>query len=246
MRLMEIERYDFKSCYSRPTRSYLNTLLTEDLILEFTPIISRIAKYRNSKTPTREYQHEFESIGWIGLFDALRLRDSESEFFEKYACSRIIGAIIDYQRALDHLTREHRNGYRKIEYTKALLAQELLREPAEFEVVKRTGFSYKEYSYILQKNKAGELANESGEVDSEVERLNSQNINELNFNESIVQLEKGLSCLSNKEIEIFHMRYIDELTCKEIGLHFKRSEAWASLRNTAILRKIRTKLEKIN
>jgi len=71
------------------------------------------------------------------------------EQFEAYASYRIRGAILDYLRALDPLSRKLRNAVRRIAAATRALTHELGRAPRDEEIAERLGIDIEEYHRTL-------------------------------------------------------------------------------------------------
>jgi RNA polymerase sigma factor for flagellar operon FliA len=91
------------------------------------------------------------SAGWIGLAEALQRRTASmnEEQFEAYASHRVQGAILDYLRSLDPLSRKLRGASRRISDSTAELASRLGRAPDEEEIAGELGLSLETYHQLL-------------------------------------------------------------------------------------------------
>ena len=82
----------------------------------YSPLVRRIALKAVRTLPRTVSLDDIVSAGWVGMSEALgrRPRGMPEEQFEAYSSYRIRGAILDYLRALDPLSRRLRLAAREI------------------------------------------------------------------------------------------------------------------------------------
>lgn len=84
-------------------------LTRDQQILSLSSVVQAVAKTYVYSTPKSITFQELESAAWRGAIEAVDTFDPERHtFLAVFAKKRIRGAILDYLRGLDHLTREHR------------------------------------------------------------------------------------------------------------------------------------------
>lgn len=122
-----------------------------DLFVRYSPLVRRIALRSVRTLPRSLTVDDIVSAGWVGMAEAIRRRPGEmpEEQFEAYASYRIRGAILDYLRALDPLSRKLRNAVRRIAAATRALTHELGRTPRDEEIAVRLGVSIEEYHQTL-------------------------------------------------------------------------------------------------
>lgn len=83
----------------------------DDQILSLAPLVHGIASsfYRSPSIPLADLQQ----AGWIGAIQAVDKYDGKSATLQAYARSRIVGAIRDFCRSQDHLTRQQRHNFKQ-------------------------------------------------------------------------------------------------------------------------------------
>src|SRR5262249_50323845 len=102
----------------------------------YQPLVRRIAMKLVRRVPRRSAPPDLMGAGWVGLVEALRKRESlaTEEEFEAYASHRVRGAILDYLRSLDPMTRKTRGASKQITAAIKTLSGALGRAPAETEI----------------------------------------------------------------------------------------------------------------
>jgi RNA polymerase sigma factor for flagellar operon FliA len=117
----------------------------------FMPLVRRIAMRTIRTLPSSITFDDILSAGWVGMAEALQRRSEgmQDEHFEAYASYRVRGAILDYLRALDPLSRKLRGASRRITSAAADLTQRLGRMPTEDEVAGELGLSLSAYQELL-------------------------------------------------------------------------------------------------
>jgi RNA polymerase sigma factor for flagellar operon FliA len=119
------------------------------------PLVRRIAMRTIRTLPSSITFDDILSAGWVGMAEALQRRSDgmQDEHFEAYASYRVRGAILDYLRALDPLSRKLRGASRRITTAASDLTQRHGRMPTEEEVAGELGLSLSAYQDLL-----GEIA----------------------------------------------------------------------------------------
>ena len=98
------------------------------LVKKYTPLVKFHTQRMLIGLPKNVRQEDIYSQGLFGLFDAIEKFDTERELvFETYASFRIKGAIIDYLRKEDWLSRASREKIKNIEKVTTQLEQSYLR-----------------------------------------------------------------------------------------------------------------------
>lgn len=117
----------------------------------YMPLVRRIAMRTIRTLPSSITFDDILSAGWVGMAEALQRRADgmEDEHFEAYASYRVRGAILDYLRALDPLSRKLRGASRRITTAASDLTQRLGRMPSEEEVAAELGLSLSAYQDLL-------------------------------------------------------------------------------------------------
>ncbi|MFO7578780.1 MAG: sigma-70 family RNA polymerase sigma factor, partial [Nitrosomonas halophila] len=134
------------------------TIDKEQFIIEYTPLVKRIAYHMMAKLPASVQVDDLIQAGMIGLMDAIgRYEGSYGRQFESYAAQRIRGSILDELRDADWLPRSLRKKMRQIEAAVRSLEQRLDHPPSEQELADELNMSLEEYQGALQDERGGQL-----------------------------------------------------------------------------------------
>jgi RNA polymerase sigma factor for flagellar operon FliA len=107
----------------------------EDLITTNLPLVGSIFRETMSRMPSHVSRDDLTSAGLTGLVQAARAYDaSRGVPFERYAATRIRGAILDDLRSLDWASRSVRRRARDLEEARSRLSNALGRTPTVAEV----------------------------------------------------------------------------------------------------------------
>jgi len=117
----------------------------------YLPLIRRIAMKMVRQLPRAITLDDLLSSGWTGLVEALRRRTPKmtEDEFEAYASQRIRGAILDYLRSLDPMSRRLRGASRNVTAAITTLIRRLGRQPEEEEIAAELGLDTESYQALL-------------------------------------------------------------------------------------------------
>ena len=117
----------------------------------YLPMVRRISMKLVRRLPSQITMDDLISAGWLGLVEALRKRSSipTEEQFESYAAHRVKGAILDYLRSLDPMTRKMRGASRQITLAIKTLTARSGRAPTEEEIASELGVELPAYHALL-------------------------------------------------------------------------------------------------
>ena len=112
-----------------------------DVIQAYTPLVRRIARRTARSVPASIAFEDILSAGWLGMAEALgrRQADMDDEHFEAYAARRVRGAILDFLRCLDPLSRSQRRARRQLTQLAGEIAAREGRLPTDEEMAKALG-----------------------------------------------------------------------------------------------------------
>lgn len=124
----------------------------QEIYERFSPMVRRMARKTMRTLPRSIALDDIESAGWVGMSEAILRRPEgmPDEQFEAYASYRIRGAILDYLRSLDPLSRRLRAVARELHQVTKTLTLRLGRVPGQDELAAEMGISLA----ALQKNLA--------------------------------------------------------------------------------------------
>jgi RNA polymerase sigma factor for flagellar operon FliA len=230
------------------------------LVEENLHIVEAVVRKIAPNLPHGVAREEIVSEGIMGLIEAAQKFDSKKGVkFEKWAEIRVRGAIIDYLRKTDIISRPSRLIIKQIAKTIKELQNKLGREPEDEEVAKELGMTLDEYRAELEKISCLSILSldevifdpESKEGKKLYEIITDEHISDpMNFavNSNLREIiEQALEKLDDKEREVIKMYYLDGFHMKEISKKLKVSESRISQIHSKAILKLRAELEgKIN
>ncbi len=202
--------------------------------------------------PPHVDREDLESYGVLGLIQALeRFRPQKGLKFETYALSRIRGAVLDYLRSLDPLTRTQRKNLREVIHVWREFESKEGREPTLEELAERVGLSIEELSWMVEQSKGNFLLSLEEEIPGSDNSL-GDTIREkrehvdpekvLEKKELMETLSEAIEELPERERVCLTLYYYEGLTLKEIGNIMGLGESRVSQLISRALLKIRAKI----
>ncbi|MGC4064338.1 MAG: RNA polymerase sigma factor FliA [Polyangiaceae bacterium] len=216
----------------------------QQLYERYTPLVRRIAMKTIRSLPSSVTLDDLLSAGWIGLAEALRRRTStmDEEQFEAYASHRVQGAILDYLRSLDPLSRKLRGASRRITEVTAELTRRLGRAPEEDEIAADLGLPLDEYHQLLTKIADAGLARleltdsiQDHTALSSPEQLTSQR-------ELVEQVAEAIDALPERLRTVLGLHYQEDCSFREIGEILGVTESRACQLHTEAVHRIRARM----
>ena len=117
----------------------------ETLITSTMPLVGHIVRETMGRVPSHVSRDDLTSAGLTALVQAAQHFDAERGVpFERYAATRIRGAILDELRSVDWASRSVRRRARDLEETRSRLATTLGRTPTVAEVATSLGMTIEE------------------------------------------------------------------------------------------------------
>jgi RNA polymerase sigma factor for flagellar operon FliA len=112
------------------------------LITSHMPLVGHIVRETMGRVPSHVSRDDLTSAGFTALVQAARAYDAERGVpFERYAATRIRGAVLDELRSVDWASRSVRRRARDLSETRSALANALGRTPTNAEVARAAGIS---------------------------------------------------------------------------------------------------------
>lgn len=208
------------------------------------PLVRRIAMKAVRSLPSNITLDDILSVGWVGMGSALQRRTPgmTDEHFEAYASHRIRGAILDYLRSLDPLSRKLRGASRRITEVMANLSTSLGRVPTSEEVAGELGMELDAYYGILADISEVGLARldlgtqdvESNDPSPEARASRVEMVHAIS--ESIEQLPERLQI-------VLALLYQEECSLKEVGEVLGVTESRACQLHAEAVHRIRALLQ---
>jgi RNA polymerase sigma factor for flagellar operon FliA len=210
----------------------------------FLPLVRRIAMRLIRSLPSSIALDDIISAGWVGLSEALQRcpPDMSDNDLEAYASYRVRGAILDYLRSLDPLTRKLRGASRKITQTVVALTQQLGRLPDEDEVAAGLGVTLDAYHELLRE--IGEAGFARLDIDM-VEPSSHDPSPEAQVlkRDMASRVATAISQLPERLQLVLGLHYQEECTLREIGAVLGVSESRACQLHAEAIQLVRALLE---
>ncbi|MDP1558017.1 MAG: RNA polymerase sigma factor FliA [Nitrosomonas sp.] len=226
----------------------------EQFVIEFTPLVKRIAYHMMAKLPASVQVDDLIQAGMIGLLDAIkRYEGSYGRQFESYASQRIRGSILDELREADWLPRSMRKKMRQVENAIRTLEQRLGCAPSEQELADELNISLDDYHEILQDARGAQLIYyEDFQKDNEdpfLDRFCNDSTNgplDILLDESLKSLlVSAIDELPPREKLVMGMHYEQEMNLREIGEVLGVSESRVCQLHTQAVSRLRSRMRNI-
>ena len=216
-----------------------------ELILEYYPMVRRVAYRMARRYPRSVDADDLVHIGMLGLIDAVdRYEGDRTESFSAYARIRVQGAIVDEMRKADWVPRSVRDRANAIKRTKERLTEELGRAPEHAELATGLGVSEDRLTELLRTADIRVLVStEEGDDDSTVgSTLAAPG---MDVDEIVAQRHKStqvrevLANLPERERVIVELYYYRDRNFKEIADILGVTESRVSQLHTRLKKRIR-------
>ena len=213
----------------------------DSLALDYLPAIKAMAFRLKERLPASVDFADLISIGTEELIKLARRYDSSlNDSFWGYAKPRVQGAMMDYLRSLDPLSRSMRTLVKRIDRAVAEYYNTNEEEPSNAYLAEVLGESE-------EKIKEARIAGEIYGVMPLDDQLNSnfENTQEcIEKEELIAVITEVLQHSTQNEQLVIQLYYFEELSFKEISEVLEVSESRVSQIHRAVIRKVREYLEK--
>lgn len=222
----------------------IQTGSAEDQILQYIPLVKRIAYHLQGRLPDTVLVDDLIQAGMVGLLEALRNYDtSQGASFETYAGIRIRGAMLDEVRRSDWTPRSVHKKARMVSEAIHEVENKLGQEAQEKDVADYMGISLSEYQHILQDTvsckvfSVDEMDQHSDAFLSESQCSQEQPVDSLMNKGFHHALADAIRQLPERERLVVSLYYHEELNLREIGQVLEVSESRVSqICSQAVLR----------
>ena len=224
------------------------------LILQYTPLVRRIARNLPIQLPGILDYEDAVGHGMCGLVEAVqRFEPERGVAFNTYALRRIRGAMLDAFRAMDRLSRPMRQRTRDLSRAQAELHASLGRPPTEQEVARHLRLSLHVLRDVADQARTATISLDRmfGARDSsddatpdELRELGQESdfLASLEEQETLQALATAIRQLPERERTIVALYYVDELTMREIARIIGVSETRVSQLHHQAVRRLRAAL----
>lgn len=216
----------------------------DELALQYLPAVRAMAFRLKERLPSSIEMADLVSIGTEELIKLARRYDSNiNDSFWGYAKTRVNGAMLDYLRSLDILSRANRKLVKSIDYEVSKYFNEHQEEPSD-------EYLAKILNEDITKVKEARIASDIYAlvpIDEQYNVICAENIVEDVQKDELMELiQKILSKLSKREQTIIQLYYFEELSLKEISEILEITESRISQIAKEVIKKIRQSLGDIN
>ena len=202
--------------------------LRNQLIEKYLPLVRYVAERLATTLPSFVEVDDLASMGIFGLLDAIeRFKPEFGVKFKTYAMNRIRGSILDELRSLDWVPRLVRIKASRIDKACQALERELGREPTFFEMSRKLGMCFDEYTAMIEGAEATAIISLSDEWTDHEDNHGNRKIDLLEDEDPSgspcheIQLRDIRQViadhLSEKERIIVTLYYYEGLSMKEIA-----------------------------
>jgi len=211
----------------------------DSLITDYMPAVKSIAARLKERLPSSVDFNDLVSIGYEELVKLSKRYDSSiNDNFWGYAKSRVYGAMLDFLRSLDTISRGDRKLIKEIDKVIEDFIAKYDYEPSDEEIAEILGID-------VEKVKKARTASEIYSVMPIEEQLNYfENVSKkIEQEELIEKIKEILKTLSKKEQLIIQLYYFEELSLKEISEILQISESRVSQIHKKVIKKLRESLK---
>lgn len=223
------------------------------LITRYASLVSQVATRMIGRLPDTVELADLVSYGMFGLIDAIEKFEPERGFkFETYASTRIRGAIIDELRAADWVPRSVRAKARAVETATRQLEQELMRKVTDDDVAATLGWDAREVrtvraqvalSHIAALDSMGPDPDSFSHHDAAWLAIPGA-ATSMEVKESHALLATAVQGVRDREQQVLHLYYYENLTLAQIGQVLGVTESRVSQIHSGAVRKLRESLDK--
>jgi len=221
------------------------------LVEHYTPLVHKQAARLSRKLPSQIHYDEICSAGYNGLIEAVEAYDPEKKAkFETFCQKRIVGAVIDWLRALDTQSRTVRSFEKKRCVAKELLNTELGRPPTHEETAERMGIERERYNQLARISDVGQEVHFSTMNNREAASMGEHNERQWDIpdhkqSDPSDKLARNVLTdfiargLTGEERLILVLYYYEDLTMAEIGSVLDLSESRVSQIHKEVISRLR-------
>lgn len=216
----------------------------DELALQYLPAVKAMAHRLKERLPSSIDFTDLISIGTEELIKVARRYDSSiNNSFWGYAKIRVNGAMLDYLRNLDILSRSSRKLIKAIDLETTKYLNEHDCEPSD-------EYLAKVLNEDIEKIKEAKIASDIYTlipIDEQYNAIEGDSVSlQVEKDELIHQIEKVLKTLTEREQMVVQLYYFEELNLSEIAEILNITESRTSQINKEVIKKIRSSLGDIN
>ncbi|MCA1053536.1 FliA/WhiG family RNA polymerase sigma factor [Rossellomorea aquimaris] len=197
------------------------------LVKKYMPLVTYHVARISVGLPKSVSREDIKSLGLMGLLDALQKFDPSRDLkFDTYASFRVRGAILDGLRKEDWLPRSTRDKAKKIEAKMIELEQRHLRHVTAEEVAEELDMSTEDVYQVTNEHFFANVLSMDDQLTDDDHETQTYSLKddksispeeEVLKGEGLIELERTIKDLSEKEQLVLSLFYKEELTLTEIG-----------------------------
>ncbi len=216
----------------------------DELAVQYLPAVKAMAFRLKERLPSSVDFNDLAAIATEELVKLSRRYDeSQNDSFWGYAKTRAYGAMLDYLRSLDVVSRSNRKIIKSIEYQTSLYMASH-EEPPSIE------YLAEQLDETPEKIKEAQIASEIYAVmpiDEQLTLLNERSTLETVEQDDLIEVIRNvLDEFNEREQLIIQLYYFEELSLKEISSMLDITESRISQIHKAVLKKIRDALGNVD
>lgn len=212
----------------------------DSLALDYLPALKAMAFRLKERLPASVDFSDLVSVGTEELIKLARKYDNKiNDSFWGYAKPRVQGAMLDYLRSLDNISRQTRTLIKRIDKAVAVYYNEHQEEPDNAYLSK---ILEEDEDKIKEARIAGEIYGVMP-LDDQLGLGSEETLERIEKEELIGIIEQILEQATENEQLVIQLYYFEELNFKEISEVMEITESRVSQLHKAVIRKIRQYLE---
>ena len=211
-----------------------------EIVLQFMPAVRAMSFRLKERLPSSIDVNDLISIGIEEMVKLSRRYNHEiNDSFWGYAKKRVYGAMLDYLRSLDVISRNNRRLIKAIDTEIGKYLTEYNREPDDHYLAKTLGESV---TKIREAKAAGEIST-SVPLNEQLVSKSEKSVEDCVETDQMIEAVKGiLTTLSEREQTIIELYYFEELNLKEISQILEISESRISQLHKKLMLQLRKRL----
>lgn len=212
----------------------------DELAISYLPAVKAMAYRLKERLPSSVDTVDLISIGAEELVKLARRYDDQiNDSFWGYAKQRVYGAMLDYLRSLDVLSRSNRKLIKAIDQAISEYVNEHEEEPDDMYLAETLG----EDLHKIREARAAADIYSIMPLNEQLATYNEEGTGKKVEQEELIEIIQDiLDQLQEREQLIIQLYYFEELSLKEISSILKITESRISQIHKAVLKKIRDKL----
>lgn len=225
-----------------PPKAYAQTLKSEqdNLVLAYMPALRKMAFRLKERLPSNIDVNDLISVGVEEMIKLSRRYDKEqNDSFWGFAKKRVSGAMLDFLRSLDVLSRNNRKILKNIDALIDEYYRDNEKEPDDEYLASRLDLDVEKVKEV----KLAHAISYTLPIDEQIELYNEDDtLEKLEKQELLEKIQEILEELKERDQLIIQLYYYEELNLKEISEILNISESRISQIHKKLLKKLRERL----